>query len=197
MSNMERVIRSFGMANQLLLSDLLSIEKRFGLEGLITISETPETQDSYYLQFNSQIRYEASLMAQHYQLFYCLEKSIREMISDVLETAYGIHWWDKVGVVIEIIKQEVIKNIKKESDAAITPRSLDHLDYTTFGQLGEIIKSNWDVFGGVFNNIKAVEKVLSNLNSLRNPIAHCSMLAEDEVVRLHLSLRDWFRLSSM
>jgi hypothetical protein len=26
------------------------------------------------------------------------------------------------------------------------------------------------------------------------PIAHCAPLAEDEVVRLRLSVRDWFRL---
>ena len=76
-----------------------------------------------------------------------------------------------------------------------TPRSSDPIDYTTFGELGEIIKSNWSIFGGaVFNEIKAVEKVMANLNSLRNPIAHCCALAEDEVVRLHLSLRDWFRM---
>jgi hypothetical protein len=35
---------------------------------------------------------------------------------------------------------------------------------------------------------------MNNLNYLRNPIAHFTSLAEDEVVRLDLSLRDWFRL---
>jgi hypothetical protein len=59
-------------------------------------------------------------------------------------------------------------------------RSDEELDYTTFGELGEIIKANWALFGSVFNNLKAVEKVMFNLNSLRNPIAHCSQLAEDE-----------------
>lgn len=86
--------------------------------------------------------------------------------------------------------------MSRERDAGITPRSVDPIDYTTFGQLGEIIKSNWSIFGGVFNSVKAVEKVLFSLNSLRNPIAHCSPLAEDEVLRLQLSIKDWFRLSS-
>jgi hypothetical protein len=54
---------------------------------------------------------------------------------------------------------------------------------------------NWAIFASVFNNIKAVEKIMFNLNTLRNPIAHCSVLAEDEVLRLELSLRDWFRLA--
>jgi len=34
---------------------------------------------------------------------------------------------------------------------------------------------------------------MANLNTLRGPIAHCTLLAEDEVVRLRLSVRDWFR----
>jgi hypothetical protein len=32
------------------------------------------------------------------------------------------------------------------------------------------------------------------LNTLRGPRAHCSPLAEDEVVRLLLEVREWFRL---
>jgi hypothetical protein len=76
----------------------------------------------------------------------------------------------------------------------MTPRSPHPLDFTTFGELSDIIKSNWDVFGGIFTSVRAVEKVMASLNSLRGPIAHCSPLAEDEVLRLHLSVRDWFRL---
>ncbi len=194
---MERIVKSFGMTNQLLISDLLAIQKKYEIDNLLMVNEDKAIEkDNYYLQFNGQIRSEASTMARHYELFYCLEKSIREMISDILETRYGDSWWDEKDVIIEYVKQEVSKNIKKEIDAGITPRSSDPIDYTTFGQLGEIIKCNWDVFGGIFNSVKAVEKVLYNLNSLRNPIAHCSLLAEDEVLRLHLSIRDWFRLSS-
>ena len=79
-------------------------------------------------------------------------------------------------------------------DTGMTPRSDEPLDFTTFGELGEIIKGNWDVFGSVFLSEKAVERVMAMLNSLRGPIAHCSPLAEDEVVRLRLAVRDWFRL---
>jgi bisphosphoglycerate-dependent phosphoglycerate mutase len=68
------------------------------------------------------------------------------------------------------------------------------VDYTTFGELGELIKTNWDVFGGIFSSVKAVERVMGSLNSLRALIAHCSPLADDEVVRLRLAVKDWFRL---
>ena len=79
-------------------------------------------------------------------------------------------------------------------DAGVTIRSDEEIDYTTFGELSTIIKSNWDIFGDIFNSPKAVERVMSNLNTLRAPIAHCSKLAEDEEVRLQLSVRDWYRL---
>jgi hypothetical protein len=46
----------------------------------------------------------------------------------------------------------------------------------------------------MFSDPKAVRDTITRLNTLRAPIAHCSMLAEDEVLRLKLSLRDWFRL---
>ncbi len=88
------------------------------------------------------------------------------------------------------------QRMQKEADAAVTVRSPDAIDYTTFGELGEIIKSNWDLFGGIFNSQRAVERVMANLNTLRAPIAHCSRLAEDEILRLQLSMRDWFRQMS-
>jgi Swt1-like HEPN len=56
------------------------------------------------------------------------------------------------------------------------------------------IANNWDLFSDMFSDPKAVRDTITRLNTLRGPIAHCSMLAEDEVLRLKLSLRDWFRL---
>jgi hypothetical protein len=68
------------------------------------------------------------------------------------------------------------------------------LSYTNFGDLGQIIAANSKLFSDTFTDIAAVQNTIARLNTLRAPIAHCSMLAEDEVLRLRLSLRDWFRL---
>ncbi len=192
--NYAQLIKSFGMTNMLLESDLDRIEREYDIDLGRRHNPEKEIEDSYYPQFDHNLRVEATNMATHYQLFYCLEKTIRSMISDVFTSAEeDENWWDK-DLVPGSIKNEVKKRIKKEKEAAVTARSSEPIDYTTFGELGEIIKSNWSLFGSVFNDIKAVEKVMSNLNSLRNPIAHCSPLAEDEVLRLELSLRDWFRI---
>lgn len=132
-------------------------------------------------------------MATNYVIFYCLENSIRELIVERLSDPeeFGDEWW--VKAVPENVRKNAEANYKKERSSGVTPRSADLIDYSNFGELGEIIKDNWDIFGDTFRDIRALKKILSNLNTLRAPIAHCKALAEDEVLRLHLSLRDWFR----
>lgn len=186
-------IKAFGMTNQLVASDLSRLEREYDIELGHTVASANEKDDAYYPQFERRIRIEASKMAEHYEIFYCLEKSIRALIGDTIEDKHGEAWWDS-GKVPQAIHVEVAKRIKKELDSGMTRRSIEAIDYTTFGELSGIIAANWDIFGAMFSSPKAVEKVLSNLNSLRAPIAHCSPLAEDEVLRLQLSVRDWFRL---
>ena len=186
-------VRSFAMTNMLLEADLGQIEEKYQIDLARTKLAGSRIEDSYYSQFDASLRAEAKKMSRHYELFYCLERTIRQLIVDIFEASGDANWWD--NLVPAPVKQNVNKSIKREKEAAVTPRSSDPIDYTTFGELSEIIKANWSLFGGVvFGDIKAVEKVMSNLNSLRNPIAHCSPLAEDEVLRLDLSLRDWFRI---
>lgn len=191
--NRSSAVRSFAMTNMLLEADLDKIENTYQIDLGRNRATGSKIEDAYFPQFDSSLRAEAKRMSRHYEIFYCLERSIRQLIVDVFEASGDADWW--TNSVPEVVKQNVSKSIKREKEAAVTPRSSVPIDYTTFGELGEIIKSNWALFGGtVFNDIKAVEKVMSNLNSLRNPIAHCSPLAEDEVLRLDLSLRDWFRI---
>ena len=133
-------------------------------------------------------------MARHYELFYCLERTVRDLVDESLTDAKQTTDWWASECVPQHIKIEVSGRIKAEVDSGVSRRSDDELDFTTFGELGTIITANWDVFGGIFSSKKAVEKVVGSLNSLRNPIAHCCPLAEDEELRLSLALRDWFRL---
>jgi len=131
-------------------------------------------------------------MAQYYRIFFCLENSIRELVESQLLDAYGGKWWDEH--VPERVRESVALNIQRERDNGVTLRSERPIDYTTFGELGEIIKSNFDIFGATFNSRKGLERVMSTLNLLRGPIAHCTMLAEDEVARFHITVRSFNRL---
>lgn len=191
--NKSSAIRSFAMTNMLLESELDEIEAKYEVDLGRDNDALKESEGKYYPQFDASLRSEAKRMATHYEIFYCLEKSIRQLILDIFEATGDPDWWN--NLVPEEIRKNVVQSIKREKEAAVTPRSTSNIDYATFGELAEILKSNWSLFGGsVFNDIKALQKVMGSLNSLRNPIAHCSPLAEDEVLRLDLSLRDWFRL---
>jgi hypothetical protein len=186
-------IKAFMMTNQLASEDLQKIGATFSVDlGHLPIS-TQALQDTYYPQFDAAVRAEAALMSKHYETFYCLEKSIRALVDETFQVTEGTGWWGSSRVPPNL-QSEVASRIKREEDSAVTSRSESELDYTTFGELAVIITANWDIFGGLFSSRKAVEKVMASLNLLRGPIAHCSPLADDEVQRLHLTVRDWFRL---
>jgi hypothetical protein len=186
----EHSIKYFGLNNVALENDLRRVARDKKIQ--LRPSRTKSSRDAYYAQISEHIRHDAAVMAQHYELFYSLEIAIRDTIRARLEEIDKDNWWDKY--VPQFIRDNAAANKKKETEAGVTARSDDWLSYTNFGELGQIITSNWPIFSDTFTDQKAVQNVIARLNTLRGPIAHCSMLAEDEVVRLRLSLRDWFRL---
>jgi hypothetical protein len=151
-----------------------------------------EQLEPFIKQFDLSNRKNAAHMSRYYEIFYLLENDIRRLIVETMEAAHGAKWWDThvpAGVL-----EEVRKNRTREAQAAVSVRSEDDIDYTTFGQLGDIIRNNWSDFAGMLSNQSAVSRVLSALNMLRGTIAHCGMLGDDEVDRLKLAIRDWFRV---
>jgi hypothetical protein len=143
-------------------------------------------------QFSSEVRDNAEVMSEFYKLFYMLENDIRKLIDDTIGEAHGANWWDSHAP--NSAKEECKQNQQREAEFGVTNRSDNELDYISFGQLGEIIRHNWTLFGGMISNQKALGRVLYALNNLRGPIAHCGLLADDEIDRLKLTVKDWFRL---
>lgn len=191
MSVLEDEIKLFGMTNQLIEHGLERVEREHAIDLGRGNRRTSDIDEAYYPQIESAIRAEAAQMAPHYEIFYSLETTIRRNVRDQL-AAQNEDWWDTL--IPETIRQDAEKVQQRERDSGVTPRSDDPIDFLTFGQLSETIKANWDIFAATFSSKKAVEKVMASLNMLRGPIAHFSPLAEDEVVRLQLTVRDWFRL---
>lgn len=182
------------ISRQLLHVEFEEIASRHSLDPIAPTESTAveEEEEAYYLQYPADLRRRAIEMSQYYRIFYCLENSIRDLVESQMEEAYGEDWWD--AHVIEKIRDGVANNIAREQDNGVTLRSSHPIDYTTFGELSEIIKTNFDIFGATFNSKKGLEKVMASLNLLRGPIAHCTPLAEDEVLRLHLTVRSFNRL---
>jgi Swt1-like HEPN len=189
----EQALKLFVFSNQLAERELDRVETAYAVD--LGRDHRPTVGDEdYYPQIEAAIRMEAATMAPHYEIFYSLERTIRALVIDTLRSADGEDWWRER--VPSHIRGDAEKAQKREIDLAVTPRSDHPIDYTNFGELGQIIVQNWEVFGETFTSKRAVERVMASLNTLRGPIAHCSPLAEDEVVRLRLSVRDWYRLQS-
>lgn len=151
-----------------------------------------QRMERFIRQFELTNRNNAAKMSTYYEVFYMLENDIRKFIIDTMEAAHGKDWWDTR--VPQAVKEEVRKNREREDQAAWTMRSDTLIDYSTFGQLGDIIRANWTDFAGMLRSEGSVSRVLAGLNMLRGTIAHCGVLADDEVDRLHMSIRDWFRV---
>ncbi len=186
-------LQRFFVSNGMLSTELDSVESKFDVMLGHRPTVASEQDADFYPQLPEAIRAEARWMARHYEVFYVLENSIRELVTEKMADTIGPAWWDTH--VSQAVKDNVDKNRRREAEAGVTMRSVDPIDYTTFGELSQIIQDNWDaVFADTFNNKKALIRVLAGLNMLRGPIAHCCALAPDEIKRLDLAIRDWFRL---
>ena|SRR5690348_4593542 len=185
-------VKLFGMSHQMVERELDGVERHHQIDLGRTQKLDEAKDEAYYPQFKEAIRKEAASMAQHYEIFYCLEKSIRDLVRERLSAEKGANWWDTA--VPEPVRANAANNQRREVDSGVTIRSSEMIDYTTFGELGEIVRSNWEMFSDTFNSQKAFDKIMTSLNVLRGPIAHCCPLADDEVMRLRLALKDWFRV---
>lgn len=148
----------------------------------------------YMRQVNFEILSDAERMSDFYRLFYALENDIRDLIEAAMLDTNGDNWWD-LGVP-QFVRDNAKKNYDREASEGLPPRSDRLIDYTTFGELGEIIKENWSIFSGMFSNASRnrVLRVINRLNLVRGPIAHCNFLPEEEAIRLKLAVRDWYKL---
>ncbi len=190
-TDLESKIKLFTLANSLTENSLDKVEAQHNLD--LGRKELVEAKrKDYYLQFSADFRKEAKEMAEHYEVFYCLERSIRALVVQLMKEEYGDNWWDLK--VAPAIKTNVDNNMAREAESGFTQRSELKIDYTTFGELSQIVSGNWDAFDDLFKNPRAFQKIMTSLNLLRGPIAHCCALAEDEIVRLEITVKDWFRL---
>ncbi len=185
-------LRAFGMSGAQICEDLRALGQIFNVD--LGFAASQKVEDGIDLSlFEQAVQNEAAEMAKYYQLFYCLEKSIRKLIAENLKEGAGANWWETDRVPI-VIKDEVKKRQKAELDSGVTSRSDEEIDFTTFGELEVLITKNWDLFNVLFDSQRAVQRVMNSLNLLRGPIAHCCPYSQDEKERLKLTVRDWIRM---
>jgi len=142
--------------------------------------------------FENDIIVEANVMSNYYGLLYCIEVSIRRLVNASMTNAYGENWWNRK--IDEDIRRNVNKKIKIEASGIYSEKSVHPIYFTTFRELRLIVERNWIIFSSKLKNIYDFKKITKDLNVIRNNVAHSVMLPEDEISRLKLALKDWFRL---
>lgn len=191
-----RDIELFALKNAAItqgLRSVLAVEKIGSVRGQLEAQADSLVAD-YLRQVDFDVLAAADRMSEFYKLFYALENDMRDLIEAAMIDAKGDQWWSTA--VPQAVQDNVQKNYDREASEGLPPRSDRLLDYTTFGELGEIVRENWDVFSGMFSNAtrNRVLRVINRLNLVRGPIAHCNFLPEEEAIRLKLAIRDWYKL---
>jgi len=192
----ERDIELFILKNAVITQNLRSVfsEERIGVARGALEAQADSLVSDYLKQIDFDILSDAARMSEFYKLFYALENDMRDLIESAMIDSKGQSWW--LDAVPQSVKDNARKNYDREASEGLPPRSDRLIDYTTFGELGEIVKENWDVFSGMFSNAtrNRVLRVINRLNLVRGPIAHCNFLPEEEALRLKLAIRDWYKL---
>src|SRR5437867_1112006 len=97
--NAEDGIRLFGMSGLLLRDELRKVQKEVGhnilAEDAASDSSSASDHDAdYYPQFDKKVRDDAAAMSRHYEVFFCLERSIRQLVTSRMVEAKDPRWWD-------------------------------------------------------------------------------------------------------
>jgi len=192
----ERDLELFILKNAVITQNLRSA---FATHGVGNTRGALEAQaDSLVADYLRQVDFktlaDAERMSEFYKLFYALENDMRDLIELTMVDSKGTNWWAEA--VPQAVRDNAQKNHDREAAEGLPPRSDRLIDYTTFGELGEIVRENWEVFSGMFSNAtrNRVLRVINRLNLVRGPIAHCNLLPEEEAIRLKLAIRDWYKL---
>ena len=129
---------------------------------------------------------EAIKMAKVYPRFYVLENMSRYAIMETLEKEYGKDWWQIEGVVSRKIRDKVKRRMKEEKEKRWhgMKRGRHAIFYTDLGDLGNIILTNQEIFKKIFGRIDHFRTKLTEIEDMRNIIAHNNPLPLQEIRRL-------------
>jgi len=139
-------------------------------------------------------RVRAKRMGRVYELLYCLENSMRELIERTLKELLGADkWW--IEGVEESIRKEAERREKTDQRARWHgPRGETMLNYLDFPNLGDIILGRWEDFEDLLGDRRWVEGYFETMNPTRRALAHTGELTEFDVERMEMRVKEWLRV---
>jgi len=150
----------------------------------------PETASAAMEFFAAEKRRAARRMGRVYELLYCFENSVRELIETTLRETLADRWWED-GVPADI--RGKADSIRRSDEAARWhgPRGESPLNFVEFPQLGKIITERWEDFEDLLGDKDWVERYFKDMNQSRRAIGHTGELSEHAFERMDLFVREW------
>lgn len=132
--------------------------------------------------------------AELYPIVYIFENSVRNVVSIVMQTAFGDDWWDRK--VSETIKRNVkIRQSEEKQYPWHSQRGAHPIFYTDISDLRTIINTYNKEFKKVFGKIPRVELWIEEIEKTRNVLAHNNPVTKKDRDRLAVFARDWSELA--
>jgi Swt1-like HEPN len=136
---------------------------------------------------------EAAAMSQKvFPILYVFENSARDVISRVLERAFGKDWWNEV--VPKKVKEKAADHKAQEKDEPWHgKRGATPIHYTLLSDLPKIVSAQkaWPYFEPLFVRPGWFTELVAELNVSRRVIAHMNPLATDDVKNVQAAFRRW------
>lgn len=127
-----------------------------------------------------------------YAAIAAFENGVRVLVTKTLVERFKEEWWEK-GVTPNI-RDRAKKRMEDEQTAKWhTQRGQDPINYTTFGDLKNIMQNNWDAFEDLIGSLQWAAGIFDVIERSRNVIMHSGNLAPEDIERLGVNIRDWVK----
>lgn len=144
--------------------------------------------------FSLAAQLEAQRMGEVYELLYCLENSVRELVERTLREALGPEAWWSEGVPDEIRKPAEARRQTELKTRWHGPRGDSLINYVDFPQYGDIIDARWKLFEDLIGDRDWMTNYFGEMNITRRALAHAGTLTETDVERMEFRVREWLRV---
>ena len=134
----------------------------------------------------------ARQMATVYMAITAFESSVRKFISTVLLDKVGQNWWES-AVSANIRKKVEARQKDEEKVRWHTQSGAAPITYTDMGDLGNIMRNNWQHFEAHIPSIEWANQLLDIVERSRNVIMHSGYLGREDVERVGINVRDWIK----
>jgi hypothetical protein len=156
------------------------------------ISDEERKERDLLASVEENVRSGAIAMQNSYRILYVLENVVRSLINERLSDKHGANWFDKRAT-SSMKKKLVDLKAREEKNQWHTGRNTEPLFHMDFGDLGKLIKNNWEEFDDLLPSQSWVESRLDEAERSRHLISHTNILSSEETSRLEMYLRDWIK----